>query len=795
MKTGLGRLYLIAVLVILGILGLTGLMNHMLVRISVDALTEVNRISEMQIQAQRAITLAYEVDTAADDNAARVARLELERLSSYFDDQRAQSFAPTGLITPLLYGAFATESRLEAYDAMPRRLALLSRNTRDLAAATTSLDRSFMLSALRAQTRSDVLIDLEAVVSWHQQVLQRVLVIEQAVQLLLVPLTGLAMTGIWWFLVVPLREREASATTRLKQSESEARKLALVAENANDSIAIVDGDGVIEWVNKAFASRCGHARRVLVGAEVSSILDRGARNPDAIPLLVDAIGDGLPLRLDLENARRDGSPFWTELDLVPVGDSDGALRFITIEHDVTERKLDSERLRRANAAVAYRAQHDSLTDLPNRQYLAEHLPDALVEAARTSGRLAVMHLDLDRFKEVNDTLGHAAGDAVLRTVADRVKTLLRPDDFLARIGGDEFILIAPLARGADEARRIGESVISRINEPITFEEKEINVGASVGVALSSDECEDPGQLIINADIALYESKNSGRGSLRIFRSSMGVAYVQRQRLLTELKAAASDRVFEPFYQPQIRLSDNSLVGFELLARWPHPDEGLLAPSRFIEIANDAGLMSEIDTIVLERGLEGLAALRAHGHHVPRVSVNASARSLRSNGYAEWVQFLLDDKNLSPSDLAIEVLEETLITDGGDQAAKTIRRLDAAGFHVELDDFGSGYAAMSNLASMQLSSVKIDRTLVSPLPDKASEAIVRAIVALCHDLGLTVIGEGVETRAHAEILRRLGCDAIQGYAVARPMSWEQANTWLAAQMPPSIEHTSVTAAQT
>ncbi|MEM7189739.1 MAG: EAL domain-containing protein [Pseudomonadota bacterium] len=557
-------------------------------------------------------------------------------------------------------------------------------------------------------------------------------------------------------------------------------RLALVSEHAKDSMALIDAEGVITWTNPAFQTLSGHDSGSLNGQDCRDILDRQELNESGMHRLDLALQSGLGTRLDMMNRASDGRTFWTEFDLIPIphdaSHGEGKPTFLTVERNITERKHTAERLRQAHDAIAYRAMHDSLTDLPNRQYLIDQLSQMLRDCHERGEEVAVLHVDIDRFKEVNDSYGHGAGDKVLQHVSRMMRRSLRHGDFIARVGGDEFVIVAPVDPKATEAERFGERILDAIASPLKIDDAECRVIANVGIAMSGDGPVTAGQLIMDTDIALYEAKKSGPGAVSVFRPAMGKAYSDRQQTLADLKIAVEERQFEPFYMPQIDLADGSLVGFELLARWYHPTRGLQAPAKFVDLAGEAGLIAQIDAMVLEKGLQGLKEMRAEGFDVPRLSINASSRTLCDENFVDWLQFLLDAQNLTPDDLAVEILEETMITDPTDIAARNVQHLNREGFEVELDDFGTGYAAMSNLAMLQLTAVKLDRSLIAPLPDGASESIVRAIISLGRELGLRVIAEGVESAEQTSILKRLRCDVIQGFGIGRPMSLSAAKAW-------------------
>ncbi|MEO1491990.1 MAG: EAL domain-containing protein [Pseudomonadota bacterium] len=606
----------------------------------------------------------------------------------------------------------------------------------------------------------------------------QVVQVVQAAQILSVVLVSALLSTVWLTLIAPLQRRQMQDAADLEASEKEARNLALVAEHTSDGVSIISRTGRIEWLNAAFARHSGFAADDLVGRDFRDILGRRDANPKHIDDLDHAWDKGRTFRGELENRRSDEAPFWTDFELIPITDSEtGVSKFISVERNVTERRIASVRLSEATPTEDYHARHDVLTGLPNRQYLLAHLALSLNAAAENGTRVAVFNIDLDHFRPINDTLGQAAGDFVLKTSAKRMRHVLRNNDFLARVGCDEFVVVAPIGDESEVIARIGARLIENVQQTMYFDGEECKVGASIGIAISDAAGSTPDDLILAADIALYEAKRAGRNGYKMFLEEMGSVHSNRQRLFGELKEAIIKGGLEAYFQPQISLKDERLIGFELLARWSHPRNGILTPDEFIDVASEAGLVADIDATILQQGLDALVVMRARGYDVPRVSINASSQSLRDPAYPDLLMFELDSRNLTPEALAVEVLEETLIAGDSDIASKNIAKLHQAGFCVELDDFGSGYAAMSNLASLDISSIKIDKSLIEPLPQAANEAVVRAIIALCRELDLEVLAEGIETNEQVGILRELGCANAQGYWFGKPMTLQRMEMWL------------------
>ncbi|MEM9050313.1 MAG: EAL domain-containing protein [Pseudomonadota bacterium] len=443
--------------------------------------------------------------------------------------------------------------------------------------------------------------------------------------------------------------------------------------------------------------------------------------------------------------------------------------------DLAHRNRDLQAL---SDRLEYSALHDPLTGLANRKKLYAELERRLQRSA-PCGPTCVMHVDLDRFKEINDTLGHAVGDMVLKRAAEAMKSKLHKDDLVARVGGDEFVIVVDL-ESADplaQAQRIAEGVIARIREPMLIDENSCTVGASVGYALIGTDRTMPERIVADADIALYEAKRDGKGKAKCFTPRMRNGVERRHALIQDLQRALDANEFVAYLQPKIAFSDGRITGFEALTRWLHPARGVLPPADFLDLAEEIGATDLIDRQAALGGVDALAAMRARGWQRPTLALNASAKALRGSDYAADLRMAMAMRSLAPGDIRIEVVEHTLISDTGDKAIATLRALTADGFRIDIDDFGTGYASLSMLSKLDLAGVKIDRELVGDIENDRSRQVIAAIVGLAKGLNLEIIAEGVETQRQFAQLRALGCDTAQGFGVGKPMSREDALAWL------------------
>ncbi|MGC3936698.1 putative bifunctional diguanylate cyclase/phosphodiesterase [Roseobacter sp. EG26] len=430
----------------------------------------------------------------------------------------------------------------------------------------------------------------------------------------------------------------------------------------------------------------------------------------------------------------------------------------------------------ARKNLTHAANHDALTGLLNRRALYDFLTHLKAAPNGSDIALSVLKIDLDRFKSVNDTLGHKAGDDVLVVVASILLAQVRENDLVARIGGDEFVIVVKAPKSMDTLEALGSRIIEEISKPMQIADNVCKIGASVGFTMASSAVATPDQLLIEADLALYKAKRGGRGQVFAYSGDLREEIETREALFEEITEALADDQFEPHFQPQLYTGSGKLFGCEVLARWRHPRRGIIPPATFLAAAKEAGLIQQIDLIMVEKSLDFLERLRSEGKDLPSVSVNASPDSLRDPNLPDRLAQEVLARGLSPADLTIEVLETTLIESQDDEAFLTIRNLTSGGFSVVLDDFGTGYASMSNLSRLKFDGLKLDRSLVEPVPNERAESIIAALVALSRNLGMRVVAEGVENNAHYDRVKELGCDVVQGFGIGYPMPAAQFIDW-------------------
>lgn len=437
--------------------------------------------------------------------------------------------------------------------------------------------------------------------------------------------------------------------------------------------------------------------------------------------------------------------------------------------EARNRDLEAARVR-----IEHNALHDSLTGLPNRRYLDEMLKRHAADGYHGTGSIALLHIDLDRFKQINDTLGHAAGDAMLVHASRVLRASCRETDFVARIGGDEFVIVSSAGSSDERLASMALRIVREMGRPVRHEGHECRFGVSIGVAVSRTADIDVKQLLINADIALYRAKARGRNRYEFFSEDLQAEVVNAKKVADEVLNGLETNAFLAHYQPQFDAKTLDLVGVEALARWQHPTDGLKTPDSFLAVAEDLNVVAQIDRLILDQALSDLARWDEMGLNVPRASVNVSLRRLHDEGLVESLRAL----PLTPGRVSFELVESIYLDESDGLVAWNIDQIKELGIEIEIDDFGTGYASIVSLQKLRPRRLKIDRQLVKPIIDQpAQRQLVASIVDIGKSMDIEIVAEGVETMQHAVILRDLGCDILQGYAFAKPMSREALECFL------------------
>ena len=555
----------------------------------------------------------------------------------------------------------------------------------------------------------------------------------------------------------------------LRQQALETGRVRRMASVTKEGI-LIHRDGCILEANDAFCSLLGERSDTMTGRHVSEFLspESAAATKERVCSLVDDLPS-----IEIELRHNDGRSIPVEASSRII-DHDGKLARVAAIYDLSDRKRAEEHMR-------HLAHHDTLTDLPNRSLLHERLTHALDAAARTDTGVAVLALDLDHFKPVNDLLGHVGGDMLLVQASNRLLGELRSTDTLARMGGDEFVIILPMTGQPRNAATLAKRVVEALARPFDINGRQVEIGVSVGIALFPADGSNSNALLLNADTAMYRAKHKERGSFRFFEAAMDEQLQQRRLLVQDLRHAVERDELLLHYQPMVNARSGEVDGFEALLRWNHPQRGIISPMDFIPLAEETGLITQIGDWVLETACD-----EAAGWAEPRwVAVNLSPVQFRQAGLAQAVACTLARTGLAPERLEIEVTESVLIDDRA-RAVSILSALRAQGVRVSLDDFGTGYSSLSYLRTFAFDKLKIDSSFVQDLGrDEESALIVRAIIGLGHNLALSIVAEGVETQVQLDMLRAQGCDQVQGYLLGRPMSREQLRSELTAARPKSF----------
>lgn len=553
--------------------------------------------------------------------------------------------------------------------------------------------------------------------------------------------------------------------TEQKQAELRLRQAAKVFENTSEGVMITDANQRIIAVNQAFTRITGYGEDEVRNRE-PNLLRSGRHDDEYYKRMWEAIQTTGRWQGEIWNRRKDGTDYAEWLNISVVRDDAGAvINYIGVFADITSIKEVQDKLE-------YTAHHDALTGLPNRVLFRDRLEQALATARRHDGSVALLFVDLDRFKMINDTLGHEAGDLLLQEVARRLIGCMREEDTVARMGGDEFVVIQRGITQPGDAALLSTRMLAEINRPFSLAGHEIVTSLSIGISLYPQDGEDVSTLLKNADAAMYRAKEKGRNGYQYYSNEMTAAGVERLELESDLRQALQRDELRVHYQPQVDLATGRIVGAEALVRWQHATRGMIPPAVFIPMAEDSGMIGPIGEWVLNTACADARAWQVAGLPELRMAVNASGRQVGIDHMVDKVAAALENSGLAPQFLEIEVTESVVMQDAS-RAISTLNALKDMGVTLAIDDFGTGYSSLSYLKRFPVNKLKIDKSFVDGMVDNPDDAaIVMAIIAMAQSLRHTVIAEGVETEAQAERLRAYGCDEMQGYLFSPPLPRDQ-----------------------
>jgi len=549
--------------------------------------------------------------------------------------------------------------------------------------------------------------------------------------------------------------------TGQREGDDKLRQAAVVFEASSDAIMVLDADGLIQMVNSSFTKMTGFTETDIVGK--SPRLLRATKEDEG---RFDAIWKSVlrngSWRGELWRRKKSGEtyPEWTSISTVK-DSQDRVLEYVIIGSDMSERKYAEDR-------ILYQANYDQLTNLPNRNLFMDRLHQSLQRVQREGTLLALLFIDLDRFKNINDSLGHTAGDKLLVEISRVMKNTIRESDTIARFGGDEFAIILSPIYGPKNASRVATALLESLSHPIDIDGYEAIVGASIGISMYPADGSVEEELVKNADTAMYRAKESGRNNYQFFTEEMQQAAKDRLVMEIDLRQAIERQELRLVFQPQINLESEQLSGAEVLVRWQSRSKGLVSPSEFIYLAEDTGLIVPIGEWVLRHACLQYKRWLNAGVAPPYLAINVSGRQFKMDGFSQSVYNILQETDLSTENVELE-LTESFLMDDQEFAINTLKELKEMGFQLSIDDFGTGYSSLSYLKKFPIDRLKIDRSFVQDLEHNEEDyAIVRAIIDLAHTLNITVIAEGVEEEGQKKLLQQLNCDIIQGYLYSRPL---------------------------
>jgi diguanylate cyclase (GGDEF)-like protein/PAS domain S-box-containing protein len=548
--------------------------------------------------------------------------------------------------------------------------------------------------------------------------------------------------------------------TRRKLAEQRLKLAGKILVSSNEAILVTDVHGDITEVNDAFCKITGYSREEVIGKN-PRIMQSGRHPPEFFKEMWNVILETGQWHGEIWDRRKNGELFPKLLSISAVRSKQNRVtHYVGIFSDITKIKQTEQRLQ-------YLAQYDPLTRLPNRLLFRDRLQQALLEASRNKSVVALMLLDLDRFKDINDTLGHKAGDEVLFSVAKRLTLCMRKSDTVARLGGDEFTIILPDVSDTMALVAIARKVIQSLAEPFHLPGREVFLTASMGISIYPADGLEADRLLQNADMALYHGKELGKNTFQFFSEQMNEQVLARSQLEQDLRRAVERKEFAVYYQPKLAVRTGELTGVEALIRWQHPVRGLVGPDEFVSLAEDTGLIVPIGEWMLRTTCQQNKTWQDMGLPPIRVAVNVSARQLLREDLVAAVMKILEETGLEPTYLELE-LTETLAMKDAETTVRVFTALKGMGIHITIDDFGTGHSSLAYLKRLPIDILKVDKSFVQDIkPDTDDEAIVKAIIAVAHSLKLKVIAEGVETKEQLEFLQLHDCDEWQGYFFSCP----------------------------
>lgn len=564
--------------------------------------------------------------------------------------------------------------------------------------------------------------------------------------------------------LVPAIEREirdSDVRQQRRLAEDRVRILSSAVQQSPVSVVITDREGKIQYVNPKFEQITGYTSAEAIGRDLGfTQLDQS--NAEAMAMLRARINDGTEWRGEFCSIRRDGQVFWENVSISPLRNDHAEItHFIIIKEDITVRRSYEERLRK-------QAHFDDLTGLANRVLMLEKLNQGLESARRNQSHAALLCIDLDRFKDVNDSFGHGCGDAVLKESASRLIACMRHGDTLARMGGDEFIVILPNTTSDEDSEKLAEKIIQAFSQPFHVTDKEYIVTASIGIARYPQDGNNASILQRNADLAMYKAKELGRNRFHCYAEKINTELMERLELEARLRKSTLYNELEIHYQPIFDIQKGEIVGFEALVRWRQANGNLWMPGQFIPVAEDIGVIQDIDKWMMATACREAGVMMNESRHPLRLALNVSPKQLQIPGYAQFVMEQLAINNLKPAQLELEITERIIMLND-QQTQLNIDELCKLGIRLSIDDFGTGYSSLAYLQRYPFKTLKIDRSFVSRIcENRNTQRLVDTIITMAHGLEMEIVAEGIETKEQWQQLQSQGCDNAQGYYFSHPI---------------------------
>lgn len=560
-----------------------------------------------------------------------------------------------------------------------------------------------------------------------------------------------------------------------------------------------DDDGavmIVKWCNRSFSRMTGYTASEAVGQR-GTILVGPNTDQSTHLLLIEKLMKWEHFSVAIQTIRKDGTPFRVRMTWTPVSSAEDDNRWwlcsliemaeqseqpveqiipnapgaspqivAKFTEDLVRLEKENKRLHELAQTVAKESNEDALTGLSNRRHFEVELKALIADLRKGGAAFAVLYVDLDRFKSVNDTLGHDAGDALLVFVAAILRRISDKEDVIARIGGDEFVILKKLGATALNISSLADAIIQEMQNPFELDGKTVSCSASVGVAIADSKMNNPEQVVADADTALYHAKANGRGRWSFFTSEMHAEAIETKRLATELLVACESQQFVPFFQPLIEVATGRISSAETLVRWSHPERGLMPPAAFLDVADSMGILNRIDALMFASLRNAMACFDGTGIIIPKIAINVSAGRLADPNLIHDIK----SSGIHPDRLTVEILESVYLERMGDVVQWALDELDELGVTLAVDDFGTGHASVQGLLNIKPAMLKIDRQFIQPMIyDDSSAALVASIVGIGKTLGMKIVAEGIETEEHARLAGEIGCDYLQGFHFGKPMS--------------------------